>query len=94
MWASGGPGIDSNGSVYVVTGNSPAGPTPGSARRRNCYASRPVPGADARTDSANLQEENKRELEEKKRLSYRRIRAANLVATGRSDFPYRQGRVA
>jgi hypothetical protein len=28
MWASGGPGIDSSGKVYVVTGNSPAGPLP------------------------------------------------------------------
>jgi hypothetical protein len=28
MWASGGAGIDSNGNVYVVTGNGPAGPIP------------------------------------------------------------------
>ena len=28
MWASGGAGIDSSGNVYVVTGNSPAGPIP------------------------------------------------------------------
>jgi len=29
MWASGGAGVDPNGNVYVVTGNSPAGPSPG-----------------------------------------------------------------
>src|SRR2546426_2886426 len=29
MWASGGVGVDPNGNVYVVTGNSPAGPIPG-----------------------------------------------------------------
>jgi hypothetical protein len=28
MWASGGAGIDPNGNVYVVTGNSPSGPKP------------------------------------------------------------------
>ncbi|HEX9548351.1 MAG TPA: hypothetical protein VF942_13510 [Acidimicrobiales bacterium] len=28
MWASGGAGVDLNGNVYAVTGNSPAGPSP------------------------------------------------------------------
>ena len=30
MWASGGPSIDAAGNVFVVTGNSPTGPNPGS----------------------------------------------------------------
>jgi hypothetical protein len=29
MWASGGPSVDAAGNVFVVTGNSPAGPTAG-----------------------------------------------------------------
>jgi hypothetical protein len=28
MWASGGPSIDANGNLFVVTGNSPTGPNP------------------------------------------------------------------